>query len=169
MTYQQGDAMSLPLPDACANVVSIAFGIRNVAVPARAMGEFVRVLKPGGRVVLVGLGRTETTLPTMPLIAKSVLLKGSGGGQPSDTAAVLEFMAQGELTKEALTIDFNGIPAGLQQLQRGGVVGRIVARPFDKFFYWMANGMRASGHIVTVTEKADGSLGILYRHKEQYR
>ncbi|MGB1285249.1 MAG: T4 RnlA family RNA ligase [Aggregatilineales bacterium] len=53
-------------------------------------------------------------------------------------------------------------------LMLNAVTGEIVARPFDKFFYWMANGMRASGYIVTVTEKVDGSLGILYRHKEQY-
>lgn len=42
--------------------------------------------------------------------------------------------------------------------------GEVVARPFDKFFNWMENGRKASGHIVSVTEKMDGSLGILYRH-----
>ncbi|MBL1136963.1 MAG: hypothetical protein HND46_16775 [Chloroflexi bacterium] len=45
--------------------------------------------------------------------------------------------------------------------------GEIVARPFDKFFYWL-RGPKATGHIVTVTEKIDGSLGILYRHKGEY-
>ena len=45
--------------------------------------------------------------------------------------------------------------------------GEIVARPFDKFFYWLT-GRKAKGHIVTVTEKIDGSLGILYRHKGAY-
>jgi RNA ligase len=43
--------------------------------------------------------------------------------------------------------------------------GEIVARPFDKFFYFFANGRKVSGHIVSITEKLDGSLGILYRHK----
>ena len=59
-----------------------------------------------------------------------------------------------------------------ERVSRGLIInrktGEIVARPFDKFFYWMANGIRASGHIVTVTEKVDGSLGILYRHKGDY-
>jgi RNA ligase len=45
--------------------------------------------------------------------------------------------------------------------------GEVVARPFDKFFYWL-DGHKARGHIVTVTEKVDGSLGILYRHKGEY-
>jgi propanol-preferring alcohol dehydrogenase len=83
----------------------------------------------GGRVVLVGLGRTETLIPSMPLITKSVTLRGSGGGTPSDTAAVLAHMARGELTIEASSIGFDAIPEGLDRLARGGVVGRIVAEP----------------------------------------
>src|SRR5437764_14497444 len=35
-----GDAQALPLPDACCDVVSIAFGIRNVADPAAAIHQF---------------------------------------------------------------------------------------------------------------------------------
>ena len=46
--------------------------------------------------------------------------------------------------------------------------GEIVARPFEKFFYWLADGRTVSGHIVSITEKMDGSPGILFRHKGQY-
>lgn len=60
-----GDAMCLPLPDACADVVSIAFGIRNVTDPAGAIGDFVRVLKPGGRLVIL-----EFSLPSHPLLRR---------------------------------------------------------------------------------------------------
>jgi propanol-preferring alcohol dehydrogenase len=80
-------------------------------------------------VVQVGLGRTQATISTMALIGKSVTLRGSGGGQPSDTAAVLGFMEKGALTIEATTIGFDEIPQGLERLARGGVVGRIVAEP----------------------------------------
>lgn len=44
--YLQGDAQSLPFPDASFDIVSIAFGIRNVADPAKAIAEFRRVLAP---------------------------------------------------------------------------------------------------------------------------
>jgi demethylmenaquinone methyltransferase/2-methoxy-6-polyprenyl-1,4-benzoquinol methylase len=54
-----GDALSLPFPDACCDVVSIAFGIRNVADPAAAIKEFRRVLRPGGRLIIL-----EFSLPT---------------------------------------------------------------------------------------------------------
>jgi demethylmenaquinone methyltransferase / 2-methoxy-6-polyprenyl-1,4-benzoquinol methylase len=59
IAYLNGDAQSLPLPDACCDVVSIAFGIRNVQDPARALREFRRVLRPGGRLIIL-----EFSLPT---------------------------------------------------------------------------------------------------------
>lgn len=63
VTYHQGDAMQLAFPDQSFDVVSIAFGIRNVAVPARALAEFFRVLRPGGRLVVL-----EFADPTNPIV-----------------------------------------------------------------------------------------------------
>lgn len=53
LTYLQGDAQKLPFPDQAFDVVSIAFGIRNVLEPSRAVAEFRRVLRPGGRLVIL--------------------------------------------------------------------------------------------------------------------
>jgi demethylmenaquinone methyltransferase/2-methoxy-6-polyprenyl-1,4-benzoquinol methylase len=58
-----GDATALPLPDRSADVVSIAFGIRNVGDPAAAIREFRRILRPGGRLIIL-----EFSLPTNPLL-----------------------------------------------------------------------------------------------------
>ncbi|MBX3403681.1 MAG: bifunctional demethylmenaquinone methyltransferase/2-methoxy-6-polyprenyl-1,4-benzoquinol methylase UbiE [Phycisphaeraceae bacterium] len=63
ITYVQGDAQRLPLADACADVVSIAFGIRNVQDVDRALSEFRRVLRAGGRLVVL-----EFCEPRNPLV-----------------------------------------------------------------------------------------------------
>ena len=63
LPFVNGDAQALPLADVSADVVSIAFGIRNVADPAVAMAEFFRVLRPGGRLIIL-----EFSLPTNPLL-----------------------------------------------------------------------------------------------------
>jgi len=44
-----GDAQRLPLPDRSADAYTIAFGLRNVTEPGRALAEARRVLRPGGR------------------------------------------------------------------------------------------------------------------------
>jgi demethylmenaquinone methyltransferase/2-methoxy-6-polyprenyl-1,4-benzoquinol methylase len=61
--YRLGDAMNLDLPDASFDAVTIAFGLRNVAEPPRALREFRRVLRPGGRLVVL-----EFSEPRQPLV-----------------------------------------------------------------------------------------------------
>src|ERR671923_469599 len=60
--YLVGDALRLPLRDASADVVTIAFGLRNLPEPGRGLLEFRRVLRPGGRVVVC-----EVSQPVIPV------------------------------------------------------------------------------------------------------
>lgn len=55
--YIEGDAMALPFEDGSFDVVSIAFGIRNVSRPEVALAEFRRVLRPGGRLIVLEFGK----------------------------------------------------------------------------------------------------------------
>ena len=87
----------------------------------------ILAVRPGGIVSQVGLGKTEATISTAALSGKEVQLRGSRGGRPGDTAKVIAHMAAGELEIEASTIAFEDIPGGLDRLEQGGVVGRLVA------------------------------------------
>jgi len=55
--WQVQDAQNLDFPDESFDVVSIAYGIRNVDDPKRALAEMYRVLKPGGRLVVLEFGQ----------------------------------------------------------------------------------------------------------------
>ncbi|MCA0920389.1 bifunctional demethylmenaquinone methyltransferase/2-methoxy-6-polyprenyl-1,4-benzoquinol methylase UbiE [Pseudooceanicola nanhaiensis] len=48
-----GDAMNLPFDDNTFDVYTISFGIRNVTRPQEALNEAFRVLKPGGRLMVL--------------------------------------------------------------------------------------------------------------------
>lgn len=61
ITFETADAMDLPYTDDQFDVVSISFGIRNVADPLKALQEMARVTKPGGKVMILEFG--QATLP----------------------------------------------------------------------------------------------------------
>ena len=58
----QGDACRLPCPSGAVDAVTVGFGIRNVADTSLAIEEIFRVLKPGGRLVILEFGE-----PSLPL------------------------------------------------------------------------------------------------------
>ena len=60
--FAAGDALQLPLRDASVDVVTIAFGLRNLPEPGQGLLEFRRVLRPGGRLVVC-----EFSQPVVPV------------------------------------------------------------------------------------------------------
>ena len=57
--FEVADAMNLPYKDNTFDIASIAFGIRNVDEPVTALQEMARVVKPGGRVVVLEFGQPK--------------------------------------------------------------------------------------------------------------
>ncbi|MEX2217260.1 MAG: ubiquinone/menaquinone biosynthesis methyltransferase [Phycisphaerales bacterium] len=125
LEYREGDAQALDLPDGSADVVSIAFGIRNVASPEGAVREFARILRPGGRLVVLEfdrpsfpparwfndfycgwlMPRTATFLSGDRSGAYRYLPKSVGSFMPrAALCALMERSGFGQVTAQALTL-----------------------------------------------------------------
>jgi len=63
--YVQANAESLPFPDNYFDCITIAFGLRNVTEKAKALKSMYRIVKPGGRVLVL-----EFSKPQSPLLSK---------------------------------------------------------------------------------------------------
>ncbi|MGD9689555.1 MAG: bifunctional demethylmenaquinone methyltransferase/2-methoxy-6-polyprenyl-1,4-benzoquinol methylase UbiE [Phycisphaerales bacterium] len=118
ISYIHGDALRLPFPNASFNVVSIAFGIRNVADPALALREFRRVLRPGGRLVVLEFDRPASpflgalsdfyTRRVMPITA-SLISGDRTGAYRYLPRSVATFMTRGEFAAAMRTAGFSGV------------------------------------------------------------
>jgi propanol-preferring alcohol dehydrogenase len=87
----------------------------------------ITAVRPGGRVIQVGLGRSEATISTAELVIKAITLRGARGGRPVDFRAVIDLIAKGDLSIYTGTTTFEEIPAAIERLRTGDVMGRIVA------------------------------------------
>ena len=81
------DGRNLPLPAACVDAATIAFGIRNILPRSEALAEFARILRPGGRLCVLEFGSGRRRIlkgfynfyldKLLPLIGK--LVSGDAG------------------------------------------------------------------------------------------
>jgi len=62
LDWVAGDAMALPFPDNSFDVYTISFGIRNVVRIPDALAEALRVLKPGGRLMVLEFSRIPNAM-----------------------------------------------------------------------------------------------------------
>lgn len=61
-TYMIADAESLPFEDAAFDTVTCAFGVRNFVHLEQGLQEMLRVLKPGGRMVVLELATPDSAI-----------------------------------------------------------------------------------------------------------
>ncbi|BBB24887.1 bifunctional demethylmenaquinone methyltransferase/2-methoxy-6-polyprenyl-1,4-benzoquinol methylase UbiE [Amphritea japonica] len=62
--FVQANAEALPFPDNTFDCITIAFGLRNVTHKDNALASMARVLKPGGKVMVLEFSKTENPLLT---------------------------------------------------------------------------------------------------------
>jgi demethylmenaquinone methyltransferase / 2-methoxy-6-polyprenyl-1,4-benzoquinol methylase len=128
LQWCNADAMRLPLGDGRADAVTIAFGLRNLPDIAAGLSEFARVVRPGGRLVVLEFSR-PTWAPFRSLYLRYLI-----GAMPhvariftSDPAAYryLAESIQAWPTQQALGRIIAG--AGWQRVQWRNLTGGIVA------------------------------------------
>ncbi len=83
----EADALQLPFPDACFDLVTVAFGFRNLADYDAGLREIHRLLRPGGRVGILEFN--EATGPFAPLyrLYSTRILPRIGGAISGDASA----------------------------------------------------------------------------------
>lgn len=74
VTVELADVMQLQYPTAHFDITSISFGIRNVDNPVQGLSEMARVVKPGGKVVVIETGQPQGINLALFKIYSSVVL-----------------------------------------------------------------------------------------------
>lgn len=124
---------------------ALAMGVKACVKDARELAQFgcdviidyagfgittsiaVEVVNPHGRVVVVGMGKDETTINTTLLITKHLTFIGSGVEGTESVLAVYDLIGKGEIKPLITEIKFEEIGEGLERLEQGNLKGRLVA------------------------------------------
>jgi len=85
--FQVADALALPFPDDSFEVASIAFGIRNVDDPVKCLKELARVVRPGGRVVVLEFGQPRGLFGALFRFYAKTIMPAIGGLLTGNRAA----------------------------------------------------------------------------------
>ena len=133
VTFETGDVTNLAYPDNSFNIASIAFGIRNVDDPARGISEMARVVRSGGRVIVLEFGQPRNrTFSSVYNFYCSKVLPRLGGVLTGNRAAYeyLEQSASAFPSREAFvelmqrtghfaSVDYRPLTFGIAYLYRG--------------------------------------------------
>ncbi|MES2817773.1 MAG: bifunctional demethylmenaquinone methyltransferase/2-methoxy-6-polyprenyl-1,4-benzoquinol methylase UbiE [Pseudomonadota bacterium] len=126
--FVQADAEKLPFPDNHFDCVTIAFGLRNVTHKEDALRSMLRVLKPGGRLLVL-----EFSKPTNPLLSKaydtySFSLLPMMGKLITNDAESYRYLAESiRMHPDQETLKAMMVDAGFERTTYHNMTGGIVA------------------------------------------
>ncbi|HEV7699130.1 MAG TPA: bifunctional demethylmenaquinone methyltransferase/2-methoxy-6-polyprenyl-1,4-benzoquinol methylase UbiE [Pyrinomonadaceae bacterium] len=130
--YVEADAMKLSFPDRIFDAVTIAFGLRNLPHHADGIAEMHRILKPGGRLVIL-----ECSKPRLPVFRQLYelyfstvlpriggMVSGSRGAYEYLPDSVSKFPDQKTLatmmeTAGLTSVEFQNLTGGIAALHSG--------------------------------------------------
>jgi demethylmenaquinone methyltransferase/2-methoxy-6-polyprenyl-1,4-benzoquinol methylase len=130
--FVQADAQFLPFPDDSFDCITIAFGLRNVTEKETALRSMLRVLKPGGRLLVLEFSKPQNELLSKAYDAYSFRLLPLMGKLVANDAQSYQYLAESirmhpeqETLKEMMEdagfnrVEFHNMTGGIVALHRG--------------------------------------------------
>ena len=126
--YVQADAEALPFPDNHFDVVTMAFGLRNVTEKQNALNSIYRVLKPGGRLLVLEFSKPTTEQLSKLYDMYSFHILPKMGQLVANDAESYQYLAESiRMHPDQETLKGMFEQAGFEQCDYQNLTGGIVA------------------------------------------
>ncbi|PSJ22963.1 bifunctional demethylmenaquinone methyltransferase/2-methoxy-6-polyprenyl-1,4-benzoquinol methylase UbiE [Halomonas sp. ND22Bw] len=126
--YVQANAETLPFPDNTFDCITIAFGLRNVTDKDAALRSMARVLKPGGRLLVLEFSKPDNPLLSQAYDQYSFRLLPRMGELVAGDAESYRYLAESiRMHPDQETLKGMMEDAGLERVEYTNLTGGIVA------------------------------------------
>lgn len=128
LEYVQANAEMLPFPDNHFDVITIAFGLRNVTDKDKALASMYRVLKPGGRLLVLEFSKPQNEMLTKAYDLYSFHLLPKMGQLVANDSESYQYLAESiRMHPDQETLKGMMETAGFEQTSFHNLTGGIVA------------------------------------------
>lgn len=126
--YVQANAECLPFPDNYFDCITIAFGLRNVTDKDKALRSMHRILKPGGRLLVLEFSKTKNPLLSKAYDVYSFKVLPKMGQLVADDAESYQYLAESiRMHPDQETLKAMMLDAGFNRVEYHNMTGGIVA------------------------------------------
>jgi demethylmenaquinone methyltransferase/2-methoxy-6-polyprenyl-1,4-benzoquinol methylase len=128
LNYVQANAEALPFPDNHFDLVTMAFGLRNVTEKSNALASIFRVLKPGGRLLVLEFSKPTSDMLSKVYDAYSFHLLPQMGKLVANDAESYQYLAESiRMHPDQETLEGMMKEVGFEQTSYTNLTGGIVA------------------------------------------